>query len=139
MNAAFFTRPLACLLSIMTLSGCVFFFEPHASSRWEVPAGTSAEEVFICARKTVQSLSSGNGRWPADVTRLDTKEGVLDIGDYLHTDSAGFKVLVTYAAEDHEVQVNLRGGGPYNLDLGVDAGMARIRRGMEVCLSRPSH
>lgn len=135
MRTSFLTRMIVWLTYGLALSGCSQL-EPHSRASWETDSRVSTEEVMSCAQKTIQALSVKNPKWETTVTRLDIHDGTLETGDYPNTNATGLRTRVTFQPEAHQLIVDIKGSGPYYMDLGAKEGAFHFRHSMENCLAR---
>ncbi|WP_230150531.1 hypothetical protein [Pseudomonas brassicacearum] len=135
MKTSFLPRMIVWLTYGLALSGCSLL-EPHSRTSWETDSRVSTQEVMSCAQKTIQALSVKNLKWETTVTRLDIRGGTFETGDYPNPNATGLRARVTFQPEAHQLTVDIKGSGPYYMDLGAKKGATHFRRSMENCLAR---
>jgi hypothetical protein len=126
-------------LVLSPLVGCVITpalaKEPLASRELQVPPGTSTSRLLGCAEQAVLTLSRTQNNWDDRITLKDLSGGRLETGHFPEKNVIGFRVSVQYAANATTARVQVKGAGPYFVDLGVDAAMAAFVKQTNACLS----
>lgn len=127
------------LAFLFSLTGCVMsntpMKAPASAGSLPVPAGIDAEAVFSCVETSVHSLHDRNQLWNIRVTRRDAGRGVIETGDFDDDNIGGFRVSVRHNPESNDVRMQLKGAGPYFMDLGVDKAFVEFDAQMRQCLS----
>jgi hypothetical protein len=109
--------------------------EPLASRSLQVPPGTAASRLIDCAEKTVLSLSKTRNNWDDRVTLKDEASGRFETGNFPEKKVMGFRVSVRLLSNTPSAQVQLKGAGPYFVDLGVDRAIETFVRQAKACLT----
>jgi hypothetical protein len=129
---------IACLVVLLSLTGCVMsntpMKAPRASSAVDVPSGTSTEAVFSCAETTVAMLADADDRWDPRVTRRDVEAGVLETSNYGKENESGFRIRLRFVSGSDRAQVDLKGAGAYFVDLGVEEAMTLFKSKLAACI-----
>ncbi len=81
------------------------------------------------------TLSRTQNNWDDRITLKDPSGGRLETGHFPEKNVIGFRVSVQYAANATTARVQVKGAGPYFVDLGVDAAMAAFVKQTSACLS----
>jgi hypothetical protein len=118
----------------LSTAGCAML-APTASDTLAAPAGTTVEVVFSCVEDSVRALHQGQSLWDDRVTRRDERIGIIETGDFEDDNVVGFRARVRFALDAGEVQVRLKGAGPYFKDLGVDKALVDFGARVRACLS----
>jgi hypothetical protein len=138
--AVFFHRRAAPLaLLAVALTGCAaapaLAQEPLASREFQVAPGTAANQVLACAEKTVMSLSKTQNNWDNRITLKDAVNGRFETGNFPEKNVMGFRVSLRFAPKASMAQVQLKGAGPYFVDLGVDGAIESFVQQTTACLA----
>lgn len=134
-------RKLAFLCVALTslTAGCAvfeFIAQPFARQSLPVSSSVSTPQVFICVERTIYQLSKQRDTWSTKVTRREEALGILETGDYSDHNIMGFRLRATHTPAQGQLLLELKGGGPYYVDLGVDAGLQSLTAGVQGCLQQ---
>jgi hypothetical protein len=125
-------------LVLVSLVGCgitpALAKEPLANRDLQVPPGTPIPRLLACAENAVVTLSKTQNNWDDRITLKDLAGGRLETGNFPEKNVIGFRVSVQYATNAASARVQLKGAGPYFVDLGVDAAMAAFMQQTSACL-----
>lgn len=136
-----FLRGHAAALALLAASlvGCgatpVLAKEPLASRELQVPPGTAASRLMVCAEKTVLALSKTQNNWDDRITLKDEASGRFETGNFPEKNVMGFRVSLRYVNKAPLAQVQLKGAGPYFVDLGVDGAIDTFVQQIAACLA----
>lgn len=136
-----FARGRAAAMASLTvaLAGCgampALATEPLASREIPVAPGTAASRVLACAEKTVLLLSKTQNNWDDRITLKDESSGRFETGNFPDKNVMGFRVSLRLSANAPTAQVQLKGAGPYFVDLGVDDAMESFVQQTSACLA----
>lgn len=108
--------------------------EPLASRDMLVPPGTPTLRLLACAEKTVLTLSKTQNNWDDRITLKDPASGRMETGNFPEKNVLGFRLSVSYPANAASARVQLKGAGPYFVDLGVDAAVTAFVQQTSACL-----
>ncbi len=108
---------LAALALILFLAGCV---SPSASRKIEAPEAVTANRVVSCADRAVADLARDNTHWDPRITHRDRGRGQLESGDFGAWNKSGFRVRVELNPLRETIDIDLKGAGPYFVDMGVE-------------------
>lgn len=128
--------PVWFVLLTTGLSGCGVYeaLGGMPRERGELPVGiASNSQVFDCAHHTVLTLKEGESSWISRVTRRDDKAGIWETGDFDESNRGGFRLRLR--TKPGRLRIDLKGGGAYYHDLGVERGLREFRQQMEQCLA----
>jgi hypothetical protein len=137
-RTAWFGAPIASAAVALCLSGCSLFEAlggmPHASA--VVDAGRlPTPRVFGCVEQAIAALNQQRALWTTTVTRRDEAAGVMETGHFAEPEITGFRVRATHAPGAGRVELELKGAGPYYVDLGVAEGIGQLKAGVARCLA----
>ncbi|HEY8097958.1 MAG TPA: hypothetical protein VIE65_18015 [Methylobacter sp.] len=136
MNRLVSTRAISWIAAtILSLSGCAVFEAlggmPRKSDELAVRQNTSTSHVFACVEQAISSL---NTNWDRRITKRDEPAGVIETGNYSKSNIAGFRVRATHVRSENILEIELKGAGPYYVDIGVDEGMQNLKAELKECL-----
>lgn len=101
----------------------------------QVSPGTPVSRVLACAEKTVLALSKTQNNWDDRITLKDEAGGRFETGHFPEKNVMGFRVSLRFAANAPSAQVQLKGAGPYFVDLGVDGAIESFVQQTSACLA----
>ncbi len=129
---------MAAVAVAIGLSGCSLFEAlggmPHASAVVDA-GGRPTPQVFGCVEQTIVALNQQRALWTTTVTRRDEVAGVIETGNFAEPNVAGFRVRATHAPGTGRVELELKGAGPYYVDLGVAEGIGQLKAGVARCMT----
>jgi hypothetical protein len=126
-----------CVVLTSLASGCTVFefvAQPFARQSLSVSSSISTPQVFTCVERSIYQLSTQRGTWNTKVTRRDEALGILETGNYSDPNIIDFRLRATHRPAQGQLLLELKGGGPYYVDLGVDAGVQSLKAGVQDCL-----
>ena len=126
-------------LVLASLAGCgvtpAVAKEPLASAEIQVPPNTATSRLLACSERTVLSLSKTQNNWVDRVTLKDERGGRFETGNFPEKNVMGFRVSVRFVANAPSAQVQLKGAGPYFVDLGVGGAIETFVQKTTACLA----
>jgi hypothetical protein len=136
MNRLVSTRAISWVAAtILSLSGCTVFEAlggmPYKSDEIAVKQNTPTSHVFACVEQAISRLSSN---WDRNITKRDELAGVIETGNYSKSNIAGFRVRATHVRSENILEIELKGAGPYYVDIGVVEGMKNFKAELTECL-----
>ena len=81
------------------------------------------------------SLSKTQNNWDDRITLKDEVGGRFETGNFSEMNVMGFRVSLRFAANAPSAKVQLKGAGPYFVDLGVDGAIERFVQQTMACLA----
>lgn len=124
---------------LLFLTGCAMndsqMKAPSFAGSLPVPPGTGTEAVFSCGEASLRVLHDRNELWNTRVTLRDVGGRRMETGDFSDDNVGGFRVSVQYSPESNVVRMELKGAGPYFMDLGVEKAYAELDAQMRRCFS----
>lgn len=107
---------------------------PTRSDSLQLPAGTRTTTLFGCAEKSIEGFRKSSRFWPA-VSLNDPVRHIFQSGDYDAANAGGFRVRMTHSESEHLAHIEIKGAGPYYMDLGVDQAMTDLKASLQKCLA----
>lgn len=106
---------------------------PAKTDTLAVPSGTSTQRLFDCAESSIRGFASTDSNW-LPVVRKDVSGGVLESEDFDAGNVVGFRVRIVRKDGSDTADLDLKGAGPYFMDLGVDGAVERLKASIGACL-----
>jgi hypothetical protein len=127
-----------CAVLILMTGSCAMkeatMHAPRQQARIAVISGTTTEQVFACAERELRTLAAEDDNWLDEVTLRDASSSVLESGNYADENVSGFRVRLRHRADTNTIELELKGAGPYFVDLGVETATQTFRQRLERCL-----
>lgn len=128
---------IAAMLALSMIGGCKMSESmapvPAKTDTLPLPSGVDASRLFDCAQTSIDAFGKANSDW-LPVARKDIAAGVLESRDFAPANISGFRVRIVLPAGSNTATIELKGAGPYFMDLGVEQAMRDLKSSIGHCL-----
>lgn len=132
-------KVLVLVIFMQYLSGCAVYEAlgglPREYAELSISASIPTKHVFRCVKETIKQLKTVDRWWDTKASRENLSSGILEMGDFKRRNTAGFRLRAKHDIKRGALVFDLKGSGPYYMDLGVTKALETLTTGVNKCIS----